>query len=142
MIGQFEKRLKALVTDGSIKELNVTADADEAIEMGMQSHNLPCAFLHPVAHSASDVDDRPSAINQRIHHKIGVLLAVSDGVYQDGGEVLFDQQFAPIKNSLFGWQPQNAFGAVSYGGGHLVAAKEGILWFSTIWIVEENWTSV
>ena len=142
MIEKFHTKLNSLLSGKTIKKLVVSADSNKALELANQPHNLPAIFVYPLAHNSSSPSDGPNLIGQKITHTIGVLVAIKQTnkkVTNLGAD--FDTLMTALKNTLFGWQPDGAFGAVTYGGGNFLVSEKSTLYFETRWSVDEQWRS-
>ena len=141
MITAFYNKLVPLKQSGDIKRVTLTADGDDLTAgSAVQPHNLPALYVYPVSHVADLPTDRPNYSTQQITQTIGITMAIKDiSVQTKIRPSDFDKVLATLKKTLFGWQPPNAFTAVSYGGADLIGVHNGVLFFETRWAVTEQW---
>ena len=141
MITAFYMKLKSLENAGDVKRITLTADGDDlTATKSTQAHNLPALYLYPISHTADAPSDRPNYSTQQITQTIGITMAIKDiSVRTKNRPSDFDKVLGKMKNTLFGWQPPHAFGAVSYAGADLLGVANGVMFFETRWTITEQW---
>ncbi|MBY0430839.1 MAG: hypothetical protein K2Q10_06560 [Rhodospirillales bacterium] len=88
---------------------------------------LPALFVVPVMERAGPLEGLNGA-RQRVEATVGIIFVVSAG--DPGGAVAtLESLRAQVESRLLGWQPSPDQDSLRLGGGELVAAEAGTLWW-------------
>lgn len=130
MISETIDRIKATVP--SIKLVDGAAGFQAAAESNPMA--TPCVFVIPLEESPgpSVVAD---VVIQRVMAKVGVIFVLRNLKDAKGVAAQEDLQVLrnAVKEQLLGWQPAAGYDPLERGPGHLLAFRDGHMWWQDIY---------
>lgn len=93
----------------------------------------PCAFVIPL--EENPLQRSTDVLIQRVWAKVGVILVVRNLKDPKGAAAQEDMTALrnAVKAQLFGWQPASGYDPLERGSGHLLAFRDGHMWWQDIY---------
>jgi hypothetical protein len=130
MIDAIRDRLQAQVA--AFRSVRTTADLGSLVDGG-QRHQLPAAFVHPVADRARPNTLTSGAVMQRLVREAGVLVVVATTGPERSAEPI-EPLLEAERAALLGWAPPG-MEPLHLAGGEVVRIAGG----TAMWL--ERWTT-
>lgn len=127
MIPEIIERLKAI-------EPSVFAIVEGSAELASlgsgQPNATPAAYVF-IAEEAAMENERMNAVLQRLELDVSIVVVTSNVSDPRGAaaSVEIESLKSAVRSALIGWQPGPDDDVITYGGGRLVRARDGAVWW-------------
>ncbi|MCW9029670.1 MAG: hypothetical protein OQJ80_12100, partial [Kangiella sp.] len=111
------------------KKVGVELDVKDALDVSLQSHQSPAAFVvllntRPSSTVAGNTVNAP--LRQKEDKVFGVIIAVRKA---NTRAISFTQIREQVINRLFGWKPESSnYEVLRMAGGNMLSVKNGVCW--------------
>lgn len=115
---------------GLIKSVDGAVSFQALAEKPPQGHQLPAAFLIPVAERGQDMQ-AIGAVRQRVATRFGVVLALGgrNNPRGDGVSAELDTLTTAVKGRFRGWQPTPHHEETAFRQGRATAFQRGVVYY-------------
>lgn len=92
---------------------------------------LPVAYVIPLSDAAAPNRLLSGAIEQRVTERFGVIVAINNvrDVRGQAAKEDLESIRGQIINALIGWQPDQGYDPIEYGGGRILSLVNTVLWW-------------